>query len=483
MEIIAGIFKLVFLRIPVFIFTGLILLGLSQAQTHKIKDARSYFNAEHDSLYKVISRKRLESGQAALTESELFSIQKYEFKLDSAFKALPEKEQNLYFKNHNIWLNDLKQKELAAQGYTLKPDHPVDYVEIMPSYNLNRLRYIYVSGVAGLTYGSLSLALLERNMGPGAGWIIPGAAYVAVMIPAVWGRRYGRMSYTAFRMGAHGLHMAPWYSMALSGLIFGDELLYPGQADISGIRYASWGILTAGTVGLSQLAFNLGKNKGWNEARPLIYRTYARIGYVTGLMLPAMLQMNRYNSTDYVRVMSGSFLAGAAAGYMAGNMVNKIFSMTRGEAIVAEGMTLQGGVLALSIALSAFEGEDASLIMVPGSMALMGLMSAQITKNSMLTTDQGRGVALGSGIAWTGAALGSVILIRRPGITPLVAGSLAGLVTTWTMTRLFRDKNQTRTALSTLQKESIQFALLPSPSWFQQKSIKGLPHFSLSIQI
>jgi len=455
----------------------------------KIKDARSYFEAEHDSLYKAISLKRLEKGQASLTPSELYSINRYERKLDSTFSELPKKEQETYFRMQHKWLDEIRQKELAQNNYIETPKNSLDYIEVISGYNVNRLRYMYASGISGLTYGMLSLALLPELDGRRAFLIPLGMGYSSFMLPTVWGKRYGAMSYTTFRMGAHGLLMAPWYGFALSGLIFGGEIVQSYYPSASAKRIAGWGFMSATAVGVSIYSFHLGKNKGWSDAHPLILRTYARIGWVTGLLMTPGLGLNFSSRNEFHRVMAGTFLAGALAGYAAGNFIHNMYPMTRGEAIVAESFSIQGALLGSYLSLSLLDGRGSSVFIIPGTMALGGILSARLTQNSLLTPDQGRAVAFSSGAANVGAILGVLMVAPSLREASIFVGSVSSVITALLLTKNFKNTNTILLTGSLRRNYNMSLNLQPSPAWFLKESAffsggklnsRHLPHIAFT---
>lgn len=463
------------------------------------KSARQYFLLQQDSLYMQLVQKRMESGADRLDSTEAHYILQYESQLDSYFKELSAKEQSNYFRFREGWVKDFNAQNRDTS--TTPPKKPVLYDA---DYNGNRIRYMLYALQGGTVYGLTSLILLQGsantyrilNTLP----IFTGVG--SFLVPAIWTKRYGKMSYPAFRLGSHGINMGPIYGYALSNAILGTRIDYP-VFDFNGTKVAGsrsgpiigMFIMSGTAAAVSIASYNIGKNKNWHDSRALTLRTYARIGCLSALLFPSQSVFPVYTNDASRRLSSLTFLTGATMGYGIGHMIDRSRNgiRTRGEAIVAESFTFQGIAPGMISTVEMGSASAMSYMMIPATMTAFGLMSNFITRGTELTPDQGRTVAISSWVANVSLTLTTMIVANS--ITPLsvIPGTMGSIITAHFVSRRFKKYNSTHPkqykSLDEDKRAHMNMSLMPSArllsdraSSFSRSYERFLPEASLQVR-
>jgi|GEM_PF-4394310 len=408
------------------------------------KTARNYFLLQQDSAYQHLMLKRMQQGASALDTAELHELESYESQLEKYFKSLPDKEQANYFRYREAW-----EKGHSANSHNTQasPNHTQKIFDT--DYNVNRIRYMFYALQGGFIYGMTTFSYIPMDItNINAQLAIPVISTLgSVLVPAVWNKRYGNMSYPAFRLGSHGISMGPLYGFALSGLLLGDRINNRNQNPrITMGQIAGLTIMSGAAVATTIASYNWGKHRGWHDSRALTMRTYARIGCLAGLILPSR-EVFQVNSQDgLIRAQSFQFLAGATAGYGLAHIMDRGSKVirSRGEAIVAESFTFQGIAPGL-VASFLLDGRNrSSFLLVPASMAAFGIFSQWVTSGTNLTPQQGREVAIASWATNVSINLISVIALNDPNVFALIPASMGSFFSAYWLSRRFKKLNATK---------------------------------------
>lgn len=463
------------------------------------KSGRQYFLLQQDSIYQRLVQKRLESGADRLDSAELQYILQYESKLDAFFKELPEKEQSNYFRYREGWVKDFNAQNRdtasAPQKKTMLSEG---------DYNGNRIRYMFYALQGGTIYGLTSIIILQ---GSGREYRILNTIPIftgvgSFLVPAIWSKRYGNMSYPAFRLGSHGINMGAIYGYALSNAVLGSSIDYPSYTQ-NGVRVSGskagpivgMVIMSGTAAAVSIAAYNIGKNRNWHDSRALTLRTYARIGCLSGLIFPSAAVFPMYTHDGVRRLSSITFLAGAAMGYGIGHLVDRKKNgiRTRGEAIVAESFTFQGIVPGMIMTAGLGIFDQMNYMLIPASMTTFGLMSNFVTRGTELTPEQGRAVAITSWVANVSLTLTTMIAANSISPLSVIPGTIGSFITAHFVSRRFKKYNSTHPkqykSLDKDKRAHMNFSLMPSArllsdrsSSFSRSYARFLPEASLQVR-
>jgi hypothetical protein len=457
------------------------------------KTARTYFILQQDSAYQHLILKRMQQGSSALDTAELHELELYENQLERYFKSLPEKEQANYFRYRKAW-----EKEPGSLPNNTQELSNTNLKKIDTDYNGNRIRYMFYALQGGFIYGMTTYAYIPMDItNANAQLAIPAISTLgSVLVPAVWNKRYGNMSYPAFRFGSHGISMGPFYGVALSGLILGDEINNRNlNSSVTMGQIAGLTIMSGATVAASIASFNWGKNRGWHDSRALTMRTYARIGCLAGLIMPSR-EVFRVSSQDgLIRAQSFQFLAGATVGYGVAHILDRGSKVirSRGEAIVAESFTFQGIGPGLVASFLLDGRNQSSFLLVPAGMATFGILSHWVTRGSNLTPKQGREVAIASWAANASINLITIIAVNEANSFSLIPASIGSFFAAYWLSRRFKKLNAsklpTSKKISSGHKKQVLFTVLPAirntTAFHPQSLLKAnaiRPEASLSIR-
>jgi hypothetical protein len=345
--------------------------------------ARAYWLEEQDPSYRSIITK-VNQG-SVLSDSEKEYLDFYEQHLKDYFERLSEEEKERYRIYKSQW-----DEELQVQAES----EPSDILEENARGINPGKKYKLYNGLYGYIYGAMAVPILgleDANASIALPFITAGAS---LLLPVINPTKYQNMTYNSVLLNRHGKFFGLVDGAALGLLAFGTE------GDNAEVPILALSI--AGSIGLGELGFQLGKSVDWTEGRIVGYTHYAAVSpLVTMGIYAAFLDVDEdFNS----RLVGGLVLLSEASGYLLADALWKKYNYTRGDMLTSSSFTILSALFGLGLVGEIETDDDQKEILIPTLTFLAGsLGSHAILKGRYLTVKNGWRVNY---VAGAGAILG-----------------------------------------------------------------------------
>jgi len=267
---------------------------------------------------------------------------------------------------------------------------------------------VFSSGVNGFLYGTALVVIAEPENGAAIAGIPIVTTGLGVLAPVVLNDKYP-LTMNQVILGQHGQTMGWFHGGALSLLALGDNTWENNNYKVM------VGAGAVGSIGMGILGKSFGKNKPWSDGQASMLSLWGSVG-------PVVSTCAFLSFSDDTRLIGASVLLGGAAGYLAGNSINRNDSYTRGDARAIGTLSLLNGFLGTGLLIDIIADEDVEAgdwgWLFPAAGVLSGTLAGQAwMKNTDLTPRQGMntiwmtagGAVLGYGLA---------LIINSESITP-----------------------------------------------------------------
>jgi hypothetical protein len=425
--------------------------------------ASGYFKMERDPSFLNLQR-RLNAGELLSVEEQTFMTE-YKARLFAYFNQMSDQEKALYYQNRVKW---------AQEPGAVNQEEESVYSGERSTYS----RYLVASGFFGAFYGVAVDAILGID-GPAAAGIPLITGGLSVVIPAV-SIRDKKVSTNSLLLSTHGKMIGAFQGAMLGVLISGKNV------DEEGYGKLTLGLVTASSIALGRVGYNLGRYKNWTPGRVSLYSHYGWLMPLEGLAIVAAFE------SENPRLYAASSLLFGAGGYVIADRVADKNNFTRGDVIAMESLSAFTTLLGFGI-LADIEPENGSAFLVPAAGALAGTFIGQRwVRNAGLTLQQGRNVALAhTGGAVVGLGIAAIINSESPPIWYIIPYS-AGLATYAFALESYKKKNS-MTSVVPEKTRGWNINLMPQNILLNQKLISSgriqagkrysmLPAFSASVR-
>lgn len=393
----------------------LILFSYSQLMA-QLYTASDYWKMENDPAY-ISLLFRQQAGET-LTLQELDTLAEHKTRLSEYFEKLSDNEKSLYYKNRSKW---------SAQPESVNNTSAQQNEDVYAGERSKYTKYLAASGFFGFLYGT-SVAYILGLENSSAITIPLLSAGASTLIPMV-SIKDKYVSYNSLALSIHGKGVG-----GLQGAAFG--LLLTGENVDDGKLIL--GIAALSSIGLGRLGYVLGRNKPWSQGRVALYSHYGFLMPLEGLAIDAALNV------EDPRIYAATSLAFGAGGYFIADRVARWNDFTRGDVTATSTLSWMNGLLGLFIIADEAENTDLSSasILIPAAGALGGTVAGHLwLKNTRLTSQQGRNVALGS-FGGTLIGLGLTAIVTPETTTPYyIMGYATGMTTYALLVHKYKKEN------------------------------------------
>jgi len=459
---------IIFMKRLVFFLTACILsvavtLGQDQESPY---NARTYFEAEHNSAYLLILGK-IEDNKP-LTSDERKYLTEYEAYLLNFYRNLSDSEKTRYEENKAEWLKALERQSALENA---------DSLDITPMGNNPARKFYLNNSLYGLGYGITSIFILEAVEYKAA--LLPIVTTgISLVYPAANPKKYRDIDYSTVMMTRHGKFIGILDGAALGFLLFGDI----SEDSNKGKAFAS--TLIATSVALGEVGFHVGKKKRFAEGQVATFKYYSLL--VPFLTFSGLVAGNVHDP----RIYGASVLAAGAASYWyAGKVYNK-YKFTRGDMLATSSL----GLLSTGLGFGISPMEKPWHFIFPAVTAIGGTFAGhKIFKNSRLTSREGKNINYATMV---GTGVGFIVAVFVPTDTPhhvmLLVPAATGAAT-WALYTSKTMRRQRQTTSSNNRKwADFSFSFTPQ-NYFINKQLErsrdgsafktGLPMFSMKIKL
>ncbi len=368
--------------------------------------ARAYWIELQDDNYQRILQKQRD-GIELRGEDEKY-LKFYDDRLQEYYEQLPSDEKELFRNFKAQWDEEIQEINKAE---------PSDVLEVNARGVLPGKKYRLYNGLYGFIYGAALIPVLgieDQSLSFGLPFLMAGGS---LLLPVINPDKYENMSYSSVLLNRHGKFFGLIDGAALSFVLFGTE------EDASG--RAALGLAIAGSIGLGEIGFQLGKKKNWSEGKISSYTHYS----VVSLLFASGLY-GSFAGDFNGRLYGGIVLGSQAAGYLLANSLYKKYNFTRGDILSSGSFTFFSTLLGIGLIGQIESSDDQRKILLPTAALLGGsILSHSLTRNRNLTASQGwkLNYAAGAG-ALIGLGTALIINSEEPTLYFLLpaAGGLIG---------------------------------------------------------
>jgi len=347
--------------------------------------ARAYWLELQDKNYNIILGKQ-KSGIPLSNEDEKY-LKFYDGHLRDYYNQLSPGEQERFRNFESQW---------DEEAQISRDEEPSDVLEVNSRGILPGKKFRLYNGIYGFIYGAAMVPVLgiqDNAWAIGLPVLLAGGS---LLLPVINPKKYENMNYSSVLLNRHGKLYGLIDGASLGLLLFGTE----NESAAKGILM----LAVAGSIGMGELGFQLGKKGIWTEGRISGYNHYTMVSLLFSTGLYGSFA-NDFNS----RVYGGIVLASQAAGYLFANKMFKKYNYTRGDILASGGFTFFTTLLGAGLIGQVETSDDQRELLLPTATLLAGsILSHTLTRNKYLTASQGwkvnytagAGALLGLGIAF-----------------------------------------------------------------------------------
>jgi hypothetical protein len=445
------------------ILISLTIFSVSQSMAQQ-NTAAGYWKMEHDPEYSRVLQKQ--SAGEILSAQEQTFLNDYRNKMTEYFDKMPDTEKSIYYKNRVKWSEQPGTVDMIPSQHD---------AEVYSGERSKYTQYVVSSGFFGFFYG-LSAAYIFDAQGPALPLLAAGTATLVPMLSV----KDKNVSYNSLALSIHGKTMGAVQGAAFSLLLTGNEF--------DEERKLLFGLSTISSIAMGRVGYTLGRDKPWSQGRAALYSHYGLLMPFEGVAITAAL------GSEDPRLYGAASLAFGAGGYYIANRVANWNDYTLGDIRATSTISLMNGLLGLCIIsdLSANYDIGPGYIMFPAVGALGGTVAGHfILKNTKLSNQQGRNVALGTaGGSVIGLGL-AAIFTPETGTPYYITGYLTGMSAYALLVGKYKSDNKQSLARND-EKSPWNFNIMPQNIFFNnkiatyalanpQKRVTFLPAFSATL--
>ncbi len=438
-------------------------IGLAQ-EVAEPYTARAYWLEEKNLTYQEITKKKVRGD--SLSTAQNTWLDEYVQYLQNYYSRLSEEEKLKYREFKAQWDEEYYSKKEASESDILEESHK----GVAPGK-----KYSMYNGIYGAIYGCSALGIFQADLDATPELI--AVPFITSGIGMIWPLlnkpRYENLSYNSVMLARHGKFVGLLHGASLGLAIFGDEPSHPAMILAP---------MVAGSFGLGELGFQLGKKKSWTEGRIATYQYYGVLGPAVTCL--GLISANVERGRPYGIAIPVS----AALGYWIGDRVYRKYQFTRGDMLAASSFEAYSALAGFG----AISGTQEIEMLAPLSTLLAGtFINHALLNGKKLTVKQGWKVNYMSGAGLI-LGMGVALMTSLEDQNAFILISSAGGIVGWLAALPARPGNlQDESGMRRSWKSSMTLKLTPENyflntrvmSSVNAKPIMELPLFRLTIAL